>query len=149
MAVTEPARESRAVEDYVKAVYALTPPDAGRVTTNALAERLGVTPASASGMVKQLVRRGLVDHVRYHGVRLTAEGQHLALQLVRHHRLLELYLVRELGLPLDHAHREAEALEHALSDDIERRIDAQLGHPTRDPHGAPIPDRPPYSPTHS
>ena len=130
MATIDHARESQAVEQYLKAVYALTTRSGGRAPTSALARHLGMTPASACAMAKKLDRQGLVEHVPYHGVRLTRDGRRLALEIVRHHRLLELYLVQELGVPLDHAHREAETLEHALSDDLQRRIAAKLGHPT-------------------
>jgi DtxR family Mn-dependent transcriptional regulator len=110
------------------------------VTTNALAERLGVTPASVSAMVKRLADRGLAEHVPYQGVALTAEGRRVALEVLRHHRLLELYLAEHLGVPWDRVHEEAEALEHVLSEDLEARIAAKLGNPTHDPHGDPIPD---------
>ena len=109
------------------------------VTTNALAERCGVTPASASAMVKKLAERGLAIHEPYHGVRLTPAGERLALEMLRHHRLLELYLAEHLDVPWDRVHDEAEALEHVLSEDLEARIAAKLGHPTHDPHGDPIP----------
>ena len=130
---------SDAVEDYAKAIYALQSRGEAAVSTTALAERLGVTPASASGMVKRLAGLGLVEHVPYRGVRLTDEGSRLALEVLRHHRLLELYLVRTLGVPWDRVHAEAEVLEHVLSEDLEELIAAQLGHPTHDPHGDPIP----------
>ena len=110
------------------------------MTTNALAERCGVTPASASAMVKKLAERGLAIHEPYHGVRLTHAGERLALEMLRHHRLLELYLAEHLDVPWDRVHEEAEALEHVLSEDLEARIAAKLGHPTHDPHGDPIPD---------
>jgi DtxR family Mn-dependent transcriptional regulator len=130
---------SPAVEDYAKAIYQLGRPDGRAVTTNALAEHLGVTPASASGMVRRLDGLGLVDHVPYKGVRLTAAGERLALEVLRHHRLLELYLAEALGVPRDRVHDEAEVLEHVLSDELAQLIAAKLGHPTRDPHGDPIP----------
>jgi DtxR family transcriptional regulator, Mn-dependent transcriptional regulator len=131
---------SEAVEDYAKAIFALQRRTGAPVTTTDLAERLGVTPASASGMVRKLAELGLVDHVPYHGVRLTQEGTRLALEVVRHHRLLELYLAEHLDVPWDRVHEEAEALEHVLSEDLEARIAAKLGNPTHDPHGDPIPD---------
>src|SRR5205085_2035048 len=108
---------------------------------NALAERLGVTAASASGMVKRLGELGLVEHRPYHGVSLTEPGRRVALEVIRHHRLLELYLVRSLGVPWDRVHEEAEVLEHVLSDELEELIAAKLGDPTVDPHGDPIPSR--------
>jgi DtxR family Mn-dependent transcriptional regulator len=111
------------------------------VSTNALADRLGVTPASASGMVKRLGELGLVTHQPYRGVTLTEAGQRVALEVIRHHRLLELYLVETLGVPWDRVHDEAEVLEHVLSDQLEELIAAKLGDPTHDPHGDPIPSR--------
>jgi DtxR family transcriptional regulator, Mn-dependent transcriptional regulator len=129
-----------AIEDYAKAIYVLQRRDGSAVGTNDLAERLAVTPGSASAMVKKLADRGLVEHEPYHGVRLTADGERLALEVLRHHRLLELFLAAELGVPWDRVHEEAEALEHVLSEDLEARIAAKLGHPTHDPHGDPIPD---------
>lgn len=133
------AARSEAVEDYVKAIYALAQREDGAVSTTAVAERLEVTPASVSGMVKKLADRGLVEHSPYHGVRLTPGGERLALEVMRHHRLLELFLVEHLGVPWDRVHAEAETLEHVLSEDLEARIAAKLGHPTHDPHGDPIP----------
>jgi DtxR family transcriptional regulator, Mn-dependent transcriptional regulator len=136
-----PGLRSSAVEDYAKAIYALQMRDDQPVSTTALAERLGVTAASASGMVKRLGELGLVTHRRYHGVRLTDAGLRVALEVIRHHRLLELYLVESLGVPWDRVHEEAEVLEHVLSDDLEDLIAAKLGDPTHDPHGDPIPSR--------
>jgi DtxR family transcriptional regulator, Mn-dependent transcriptional regulator len=132
---------SSAVQDYAKAIYSLESRRAGAVSTNALAHRLGVTPASASGMVRRLDELGLVTHVPYRGVRLTSDGQALALEVLRHHRLLELYLSESLGVPWDRVHDEAEVLEHVLSEDLEDLIAAKLGDPTHDPHGDPIPTR--------
>jgi DtxR family Mn-dependent transcriptional regulator len=139
MAAAERARRSEAIEDYAKAIYALASRGDGTVATNALAERLGVTPASVSAMFKKLDERGLVEHVRYKGVALTPEGERVALEVMRHHRLLETYLAEHLGVPWDRVHEEAEALEHVLSEDLEARIAAKLGNPTHDPHGDPIP----------
>ena len=132
---------SSAVEDYAKAIYALELRGGEPVSTNALAERLGVTPASASGMVKRLGELGLVEHQPYHGVSLTDDGRRVALEVMRHHRLLELYLVQSLGVPWDRVHEEAEVLEHVLSEELEELIAAKLGDPTHDPHGDPIPTR--------
>jgi DtxR family Mn-dependent transcriptional regulator len=132
---------SAAVEDYAKAIYALEERGTEAVTTNAIAERMGVTAASASGMVKRLDGLGLVTHEPYHGVRLTPKGIKVALEVLRHHRLLELYLAESLGVPWDRVHDEAEVLEHVLSEDLEDLISAKLGNPTRDPHGDPIPTR--------
>jgi DtxR family Mn-dependent transcriptional regulator len=136
----QPERSS-AVEDYAKAIYALETRRGRAVSTNSLAERLGVTAASASGMVKRLGELGLVEHQPYHGVSLTEQGRKVALEVMRHHRLLELYLVETLGVPWDRVHQEAEVLEHVLSEELEELIAEKLGHPTHDPHGDPIPTR--------
>jgi DtxR family transcriptional regulator, Mn-dependent transcriptional regulator len=141
MAHQESRGISSAVEDYAKAIYALQMRSAEAVSTTAIAERLGVTAASASGMVKRLGELGLVKHEPYHGVSLTEGGQRVALEVIRHHRLLELYLVESLGVPWDRVHAEAEVLEHVLSEDLEELIAAKLGNPTHDPHGDPIPTR--------
>jgi len=130
---------SPAVQDYAKAIYALEQRGERPVTTNALAERLSVTPASASGMCKRLGELGLVDHVRYKGVVLTQAGERVALEVLRHHRLLELFLAERLDVPWDRVHDEAEVLEHVLSEELEALIAAKLGDPTVDPHGDPIP----------
>jgi DtxR family transcriptional regulator, Mn-dependent transcriptional regulator len=128
-----------AVENYAKAIYALQRRGDATVTTNALAERLGVTAASASGMVKKLDSLGLVRHEPYRGVELTRDGERVALEVLRHHRLLELYLAERLDMPWDRVHDEAEVLEHVISEELEALIAAKLGHPTHDPHGDPIP----------
>ena len=130
---------SSAVEDYAKAIYALQEGDEA-VSVTAIAHRLNVTPASASGMVRKLDELGLVTHERYRGVRLTEPGTRLALEIIRHHRLLELYLAETLGIAVDDVHDEADRLEHVLSEELEERIDKALGYPTHDPHGDPIPD---------
>src|SRR3989442_15526342 len=154
MSVHSGAPTSSAVEDYAKAIYALAAESDGPVSTNAVAERLGVTPASASAMVKRLDELGLARHVPYRGVELTARGSQLALEVLRHHRLLELYLAESLGVPWDRVHDEAEVLEHVLSEELEELIAAKLGYPTRDPHGDPIPtpdgriDEPPTAALH-
>ncbi|HUE28638.1 MAG TPA: metal-dependent transcriptional regulator [Solirubrobacteraceae bacterium] len=135
------AVRSSAIEDYTKAIYALERRGGEAVTTNALAERLGVTPGSASGMVKRLGELGLVEHRPYRGVSLTDDGRRVALEVIRHHRLLELYLVESLGVPWDRVHEEAEVLEHVLSEELEELIATKLGDPTHDPHGDPIPTR--------
>jgi DtxR family Mn-dependent transcriptional regulator len=137
----QPAGISSAIEDYAKAIYGLELRAGEAVTTNALAERLGVTPGSASGMVKRLAELGLVEHEPYRGVQLTDDGRRVALEVIRHHRLLELYLVQSLGVPWDRVHEEAEVLEHVLSEELEELIAAKLGNPTHDPHGDPIPTR--------
>jgi DtxR family Mn-dependent transcriptional regulator len=138
MAAKESLR-SPAVEDYSKAIYTLETRADGPVSTNALAERLELTSGSVSGMLKKLDELGLISHVPYRGVRLTVEGRRLALEVIRHHRLLELYLAEALQMPWDRVHDEAEVLEHVLSEELEELIAAKLGHPTLDPHGDPIP----------
>lgn len=127
------------VQDYAKAVYALQTRAGAAVSTNDLAERLGVTPGSVSGMVRKLSELGLVEHEPYRGVRLTQQGRRVALEVLRHHRLIELFLARELGMQWDKVHAEAEVLEHVISEDLERLIAGRLGNPTLDPHGDPIP----------
>jgi DtxR family transcriptional regulator, Mn-dependent transcriptional regulator len=141
MAARDNAPISSAIEDYAKTIYALEERGGHAVSTTAIAERLGVTPASASGMVKRLGELGLVDHTPYRGVTLTEDGRRLALEVMRHHRLLELYLVKSLGVPWDQVHAEAEVLEHVLSEELEELIATKLGDPTHDPHGDPIPTR--------
>jgi DtxR family Mn-dependent transcriptional regulator len=137
---TQTADLTVAVQDYLKAIYALE--SAGeRVTTSALAARMGVSAPSATAMTKRLAELGLVERSPYRGVALTEEGSRGALEVLRHHRLLERYLMDRLGLSLDEVHAEADRLEHALSEELEARIDAELGFPTHDPHGDPIPDR--------
>ena len=136
---TETRSTSAAVEDYVKAIHALEARTDGAVSTNALAERLGVTAGSASAMLKRLGELGLVAHLPYRGVHLTPAGARLALEMIRHHRLIELFLVRELGMSWDRVHAEAEVLEHVISEELEALIAAKLGDPDRDPHGDPIP----------
>jgi len=130
---------SPAVEDYAKAIFGLQAQLEGAVSTTALADRLSVTAASASGMVKKLCELGLVEHEPYKGVALTPKGRRVALEVLRHHRLLEAYLANDLGVPWDRVHDEAEVLEHVLSEELEALIAAKLGHPTHDPHGDPIP----------
>src|SRR4030088_965387 len=127
------------VEDSAKAVYALEARAGGAVSTTDLAERLGVTAGSVSAMVRKLAELGLVDHEPYRGVRLTENGREVALEVLRHHRLLELFLAEELGMPWDRVHAEAEVLEHVISEELEQLIAARLGTPTLDPHGDPIP----------
>jgi DtxR family Mn-dependent transcriptional regulator len=130
--------ETTAVQDYVKAIYQL---GGGRrdVPTSAVARLLRVTPASVSGMLRRLHDLGLVSHRPYRGVRLTRRGTREAVEVIRHHRLLELYLSRVVGMPWDKVHAEADALEHVISEDLESRLDELLGYPTEDPHGHPIP----------
>jgi DtxR family transcriptional regulator, Mn-dependent transcriptional regulator len=137
---SEPRRQrSPAVEDYCKEIFALESRAEAPVSTNALAERLQITPGSVSAMLKRLDGEGLIARVPYRGVRLTPAGQRVALEVVRHHRLLELFLAETLEMPWDRVHAEAEVLEHVLSEELEGLIAAKLGDPTRDPHGDPIP----------
>ena len=134
-------RAGEGAENYAKAIFHLQARGEETVGTGAVAERLGVTPASASAMLKRLADAGLVEHTPYHGVRLTGRGEQLALEVIRHHRLLELFLAEVLGMPWDRVHEEAEVLEHHISEELEELIAAKLGDPERDPHGDPIPSR--------
>jgi DtxR family transcriptional regulator, Mn-dependent transcriptional regulator len=138
MASQEPLR-TVAVEDYAKAIFTLESRSQAPVSTNALAERLGITAGSVSAMLKRLGELGVIAHVPYRGVSLTDEGRLIALEVIRHHRLLESYLADALGMPWDRVHDEAEVLEHVISEDLEKLIAAKLGNPTVDPHGDPIP----------
>ncbi len=126
-------------ENYAKAIYQLQARGEKSVGTGAIAERLGVTPASASAMLRRLAEDGIVEHTPYHGVKLTKRGEQLALEVIRHHRLLELFLAEILEMPWDQVHREAEVLEHYVSPELAESIARKLGNPTRDPHGDPIP----------
>ena len=137
--VGEQAR-SPAVEDYCKAIFTLQSRGQTPVSTNALAQRLRITPGSVSAMLKRLDGEGLIARVPYRGVRLTPAGRRVALEVIRHHRLLELFLAETLQMPWDRVHAEAEVLEHVLSEELEDLIAAKLGDPTRDPHGDPIPN---------
>jgi DtxR family transcriptional regulator, Mn-dependent transcriptional regulator len=139
VAYAETHPHSHAVEDYAKAIYVLESRAGEPVSTNALAERLDVTPGSVSAMLRKLDELGLVAHQRYKGVRLTTAGRRVALEVIRHHRLLELFLAEVLDVPWDRVHQEAEVLEHVLSAELEQVIAEKLGNPTRDPHGDPIP----------
>jgi len=136
----QPSGLTVAVEDYAKAIYTLEE-RAGSASTNDLADALDVKPGSVSGMLRKLDALGLVEHERYRGVRLTEKGRRVALEVIRHHRLLELFLVENLGMTEDEVHAEAEVLEHALSEELEELIARKLGDPTVDPHGDPIPSR--------
>jgi DtxR family Mn-dependent transcriptional regulator len=130
-------------EDYLKAIYLLSS-DGEEVTNSALANHLGVAPASATNMVKKLADLGLVTYERYQNIALTTAGEKVALEVLRHHRLLELYLHDKLNLPWDQVHAEAERLEHVLSEALEDAMSAALGNPTVDPHGDPIPSKDGY-----
>lgn len=127
-----------AMEDYLKVMYGLDERGT-RITTQAIAERLEVAAPSVTGMLKRLAEINLIEHERYRSIQLTEAGRKVALEVVRHHRLLELYLAEALGYSWDEVHDEADRLEHLISEEFERRIDAALGHPTTDPHGDPIP----------
>ena len=131
---------SPTMEDYLKIVYRLSE-ESGSVATQDIAARVGVAPASATDMIKRLAGRGLLEHRPYYGVQLTPTGTRVAEEIVRHHRLLELFLTTALGFLPEEVHVEAERLEHYISEALEERIDAWLGRPTRDPHGSPIPRR--------
>ncbi|MFN2613172.1 MAG: metal-dependent transcriptional regulator [Solirubrobacterales bacterium] len=131
---------SEAIEDYVKAIYGIAHHHRGHpVGTSELAQRLGVAPASATAMLKRLDAAALVLHEPYRGVSLTPAGERLAIEVIRHHRLLESYLSQALGMPWDKIHEEAEVLEHHISEELEALIAAKLGDPSHDPHGDPIP----------
>jgi len=130
---------TEAIQHYLREIYKLGQADE-RVSVTALARAQHVSPASASAMVKKLDALGLAEHVPYRGVSLTPSGERVALEVIRHHRLLELYLAETLGLDVEDVHDEADRLEHAISEELESRIDRALGFPTHDPHGDPIPD---------
>ena len=130
---------SETIQDYLKGIYKLQAAG-GRATVTALAQDQGVSPASASAMLKKLAVLDLLEHEPYRGARLTPAGEKVALEVIRHHRLLELYLARTLGVAVDDVHDEADRLEHVISEELEERIDRALGYPTHDPHGDPIPD---------
>jgi DtxR family transcriptional regulator, Mn-dependent transcriptional regulator len=134
-------RTNEGAENYAKAIYELQEKDASAVRTTDVAQRLGVAPASASGMLKRLAEEGVVEYQPYHGARLTPDGERIALEMIRHHRLIELFLAEVLGMPWDRVHEEAEVLEHHISEELEELIAAKLGEPALDPHGDPIPDR--------
>jgi DtxR family transcriptional regulator, Mn-dependent transcriptional regulator len=129
---------TQAVEDYLKVIYDLSR-GGGAVTTSAIAGRLSVSPGTVTGMAKKLASLNLVEHEHYRGVGLTEAGRRIALEVIRHHRLVERYLYEAMGVPWDQVHEEAEKWEHVLSEEMEARMDELLGNPTRDPHGSPIP----------
>lgn len=131
---------SPAADDYLKTVYAHTEWQADPITPSVLAGKLGIAPSSVTEMVKKLAAAGLVSHVPYGAVRLTDAGERRALAMVRRHRLIETWLVREFGYGWDEVHDEAEVLEHTISDRLLEGIDARLGRPRFDPHGDAIPD---------
>lgn len=131
---------SQSMENYLKAIFEIVE-HRERAPTSAIAQRMGIASPSVTAMVKRLVELRLVTHEPYQGVRLTSSGELAAVEIVRHHRLIEKYLAEALGVPWDRVHDEAEKLEHVISEDLEDRIDGALGFPTVDPHGAPIPAR--------
>lgn len=133
---------TQSIEDYLKAIYELTLHQR-RASTNEIAQRMGVKPASVTGMLKRLAANDppLLEYHKHRGVALTAEGERVALELIRHHRLLELYLHEQLGYAWDEVHEEADRLEHVISEEFEERIAQVLGNPLHDPHGDPIPTR--------
>src|SRR2546421_5952677 len=130
---------SQTTEDYLKQIYKLES-EHGRATTSAIADLMGVAAPAVPSMLKKLAALGLLEQERYGGVRLTQSGEQAAIEVIRHHRLLEQYLAESLGMAIDEVHDEADRLEHALSEELEARIDESLGFPTHDPHGDPIPD---------
>jgi DtxR family transcriptional regulator, Mn-dependent transcriptional regulator len=130
---------SEAIQHYLREIYKLGQ-EHGRVSVTGLARAQKVSPASASAMVKKLVALELAEHVPYRGIELTPAGERVAIEVIRHHRLLELYLAETLGLDVEDVHDEADRLEHAISEELEERIDKALGFPTHDPHGVPIPN---------
>ena len=143
------SKSSEAIEDYAKAIYALSRDRAGPVLNGEVAERLGVAPATATAMLQKLDGLGLVEYRPYRGATLTPAGEKVALEVIRHHRLIEAYLSEALGMPDDMVHAEAEVLEHHISEELEELIAAKLGEPSHDPHGMPIPGpdlRPPPEP---
>jgi len=133
------SKTTEAIEDYAKAIYSLSQQRQGPVLNGEVAARLGVAPATATAMLKRLGDLGFVDYLPYKGVTLTESGQRVALEVIRHHRLIEAYLAEALGMPEDRVHAEAEVLEHYISEDLELLIAAKLGEPSHDPHGTPIP----------
>jgi DtxR family transcriptional regulator, Mn-dependent transcriptional regulator len=130
---------SAAIQDYLKEIYKIQA-SGEKATTTAIAKRMGVAPSSTTSMLKKLAALGLVEHAPYRGVELSEAGMKIALEIIRHHRLIEQYLAETLGLSIDAVHAEADRLEHVLSEELEARIDERLGYPTHDPHGDPIPD---------
>jgi DtxR family Mn-dependent transcriptional regulator len=133
---------TRVIEDYLKTIYDLTSGN-GRATTNQIAERMGVTPASVTNMIQKLAVTNppLLDYRKHRGVKLTPEGEKVAVEIIRHHRLLEMFLHQTLGYSWDEVHEEADRLEHVISEELEERIASSLGDPQHDPHGDPIPTR--------
>jgi DtxR family Mn-dependent transcriptional regulator len=138
---SRPARSpgTEAIEDYAKAIYAISLERDGLVLNGEVAQRLGVTPATATSMLKRMAGLGLAEYMPYKGASLTPAGEKVALETIRHHRLIEAYLSEALGMPLDQVHDEAEVLEHYISEELEELMAAKLGEPSHDPHGSAIP----------
>lgn len=134
-------QSTEAIQDYAKAIYSLQGRQDGLISTSAIAHRVEVSPASATAMIKRMAKLKLVSYEPYKGVSLTAAGESIALETMRHHRLIELYLAKALDMPWDRVHAEAEVLEHYISEDLEEMIAQKLSDPELDPHGDPIPDR--------
>lgn len=134
-------QSTEAIQDYAKAIYSLQDRQDGLISTSAIAQRVDVSPASATAMIKRMAVLKLVRYEPYKGVSLTAAGERIALETMRHHRLIELYLAKALDMPWDGVHAEAEVLEHYISEDLEEMIAQKLSDPELDPHGDPIPDR--------
>lgn len=131
---------TQAIQDYLKVIYKIE--ETGESpTTNTIAERLNVTQPSVTGMVKKLSEMNLISYTPYHGAELTEAGRKIALEVIRHHRLLELYLAKAMGYSWDRVHQEAEKLEHFISEEFEEKMVEILGNPNSDPHGAPIPSK--------
>lgn len=130
---------TESVQDYLKTIWVLEREHGAPVSTSALADAMGFAPASATNMVKRLAELNLVEYEPYRGIHLSPTGEKMALEIIRHHRLLELYLAEALGYSWDQVHEEADRLEHHISEEFESAIAEQLGHPTHDPHGDPIP----------
>lgn len=137
--MSETSELTSVAQDYLKVIWSASEWSTSPVTTKMLADRLGVGPSTVSEMIRRLTDQGLVEHARYGAIALTEKGVTHAVQVVRRHRLIETFLVSELGYGWDEVHDEAEVLEHAVSEQLVERIDARLGRPTRDPHGDPIP----------
>src|ERR1051326_4280420 len=133
------SKTSEAIEDYAKAIYALSRERAGPVSNGDVAQRLDVAPATATSMLQKLGALGMVDYVPYRGATLTPAGEKVALEVIRHHRLIEAYLSEALGMPEDRVHAEAEVLEHYISEELELLIAPKLGEPSHAPHGPPTP----------
>lgn len=130
----------QAIEDYLKTIYALEQ-DESPVSTSRIATARGVKPGSATSMIQRLDRLNLVDYQKHYGVTLTDSGNEIALEVIRHHRLVELYLIEALGFSWDEVHEQADILEHVISEELEEKIAAALNYPSFDPHGDPIPSR--------